>query len=76
MFGKPHKNKNEISSDKKIKLNKLNKTELLWIIRDQQVEIEELKNELEKLRNEESDFNGENNTEDIADEQSTASHSR
>lgn len=41
------KSQGNIMTDKK--LRKLNKTELLWIIRDQQAEIEELKAEILKL---------------------------
>lgn len=35
------------------KLRKLSKTELLWIIRDQEAEIQELKNKLKALQPEE-----------------------
>ena len=76
MFGKSENNRKiKSDSNEKVKLSKLNKTELLWIIRDQQVEIEELKDELEKLRSENSGSNVQEHTEDKADEQSTASNS-
>ncbi|MGN1114855.1 MAG: hypothetical protein ACI4RC_07025 [Oscillospiraceae bacterium] len=76
MFGKSENNRKiKSDSNEKVKLSKLNKTELLWIIRDQQVEIEELKGELEKLRSENSGSSVQEHTEDKADEQSTASNS-
>ncbi len=76
LFGKSENNRKiKSDSNEKVKLSKLNKTELLWIIRDQQVEIEELKDELEKLRSENSGSNVQEHTEDKADEQSTASNS-
>lgn len=48
MFNKSHK-KDEIDSDEKVKLKKLNKTDLLWIIHDQESEILELKAKISLL---------------------------
>ncbi len=58
------------------KLRRLNKTELLWIIRDQEAEILELKAKLKELGWEEPDGNEKNKTEDEINDKSGSSDDR